>query len=139
MSQSTIYILIPLALLFLLWALVLESRAGLARNEREQLAAKANQFRDSRKSERPYAVYKSGLGWEWRVLQTYKLAADDAKDRHARWLVAVKSPNTNGKFETTDAYAIDILTYGRLVACTDDWLKEYGKRSSIAHDIQTLD
>ena len=84
----------------------------------------ANPFAKSRKIDQPYAIYQAPNGWEWRVLKTYKKAANEIGDQYARWLVAAKSPHTYGEFEMGDTYAKEIITYGRLVAATPEWLKE---------------
>lgn len=89
----------------------------------------ANPFAKSRKTDMPYAIYQGPNGWEWRVLKTYKQAANERKDQYARWMVAAKSPHTYGSFELGDTYAADVLTYGRLVACTPEWLEAHGDRS----------
>jgi hypothetical protein len=98
----------------------------------------ANPFAKSRKTDAPYAIYQGPGGWEWRVLKTYKQPENEPKDQYARWMVAAKSPHTYGEFEMGDTYASEILTYGRLVACTGDWLVAHGKRSSIAADVERL-
>jgi hypothetical protein len=43
-------------------------------------------------------------------------------------MVAAKSDNTYGSFEMGDIYAKDILTYGRLVAATQDWFNVHAAR-----------
>ena len=83
----------------------------------------ANPFAKSRKTDAPYAIYQAPGGWEWRVLKTYKAPENEAKDQYARWMVAAKSENTFGSFEMGDTYAKDVLTYGRLVAATPEWLE----------------
>ena len=98
----------------------------------------ANPFAKSRKTDEPYAIYQGPGGWEWRVLKTYKMAANEAKDQYARWLVAAKSPNTYGEFEMGDTYASEILRYGRLTAATPEWLEAQGKRSAIIGTIDRL-
>lgn len=89
----------------------------------------ANPFAKSRKTDMPYAIYQNSGGWEWRVLKTYKQPANEEKDPYARWMVAAKSPHTYGDFEMGDTYAKEVLTYGRLVACTQEWLDTQGKRA----------
>jgi hypothetical protein len=83
----------------------------------------ANPFAKSRKIDAPYAIYQAPGGWEWRVLKTYKTPASEAKDAYARWMVAAKSENTWGNFEMGDTYAKEVITYGRLVAATPEWLE----------------
>lgn len=98
----------------------------------------ANPFAKSRKTDTPYAIYQGPGGWEWRVLKTYKQPANEAKDKYARWFVAAKSPHTYGEFEMGDTYAAEILTYGRLVAGTSEWLAEQADRGSKAFDVKTI-
>jgi hypothetical protein len=38
-------------------------------------------------------------------------------------MVAAKSENTWGEFEMGDTYAKEVITYGRLVAATPEWLE----------------
>ena len=45
-------------------------------------------FGKTRDMSEPYAIYKDGTGWEWRVLKTYKHSDAEKKDPYARWLVA---------------------------------------------------
>jgi hypothetical protein len=87
----------------------------------------ANPFAKGRKADAPYAIYQAP-GWEWRVLKTYKQPANETKDRYARWFVAAKSDMTYGEFELGDTYAADVVTYGRLVAGTQEWLDTHGQR-----------
>lgn len=89
----------------------------------------ANPFAKSRKIDQPYAIYQNSGGWEWRVLKTYKQPANELKDQYARWMVAAKSPHTYGDFEMGDTYAKEVLTYGRLVAATPEWLETHGARA----------
>ena len=88
----------------------------------------ANPFSKSRKTDAPYAIYQAPGGWEWRVLKTYKAPENEAKDQYARWMVAAKSENTYGSFEMGDTYAKDILTYGRLVAATQEWFTAHAAK-----------
>ena len=44
-----------------------------------------NPFGKGRKQDAPYAIYASPMGWEWRILKTYKQPANEAKDQYARW------------------------------------------------------
>ena len=86
-----------------------------------------NPFSKSRWIDQPYAIYVAH-GWEWRVLKTYKLADNEKKDAYARWFVGAKSPHTYGEFELGDTYAKEVLMYGRLKACTEEWLAAHGDR-----------
>jgi hypothetical protein len=83
----------------------------------------ANPFAKTRKTDAPYAIYQAPGGWEWRVLKSYKAPANELKDQYARWMVAAKSENTWGEFEMGDTYAKEVITYGRLVAATPEWLE----------------
>ena len=98
----------------------------------------ANPFAKSRKTDAPYAIYQGPGGWEWRVLKTYKLPENEAKDNYARWFVAAKSPHTYGEFELGDTYALEILRYGRLTAATPEWLVAQAARGSIAPNLERL-
>jgi hypothetical protein len=63
------------------------------------------------------------MGWEWRILKTYKQPANEAKDPYARWFVAAKSEHTYGSFELGDTYRQEVVSYGRLVAAEPEWLE----------------
>ena len=89
----------------------------------------ANPFAKTRKTDAPYAIYQSPMGWEWRILKTYKRPENEAKDQYARWFVAAKSPHTFGEFELGDTYARDVRSLGRLVAGTPEWLEQQGPTS----------
>ena len=41
--------------------------------------------------DKPYMTYE-GRGFEWRVLKRYQKPENEAKNPHARWLVAARSP-----------------------------------------------
>lgn len=99
----------------------------------------ANPFAKSRKTDAPYAIYQGSGGWEWRVLKTYKQPENEAKDQYARWMVAAKSPHTYGEFEMGDTYAKEILTYGRLVAATPEWVAAQSGRGSKSFTLETLE
>ena len=58
----------------------------------------------------PYEVWKVGT-WEWRVLKKYQLPKNEAKNPHARWLCAVKSPYTHDMYNLGDTYVKDITNY----------------------------
>jgi len=81
-----------------------------------------NPFGKSRKQDAPYAIYTSHMGWEWRILKTYKLPDTEVSDIYARWFVAARSPHTYGSFELGDTYRRDVLQHGRLVAADTEWL-----------------
>jgi hypothetical protein len=128
MSDGAISLCILLAALLLFLGLIWGPRAKEARAERERCAALVNPFAKLRETKTPHAIYQAPGGWEWRVLKTYKAPENEAKDKYARWMVAAKSDNTYGSFEMGDIYAKDILTYGRLVAATQDWFNVHAAR-----------
>jgi len=95
---------------------------------------KKNPFGKSRKTETPYATYRSRDGsWEWRILKTWKRPDTEASDEYARWFVAAKSPHTFGSFELGDEYcnrndfSPGIRNIGILVSCTREWFEHYGR------------
>ena len=86
-------------------------------------------FGKTRDMSEPYAIYKDGTGWEWRVLKTYKHSDAEKKDPYARWLVAATSPLMHdGAFEMGDTYCSEILANGRLFDGTPEWVEQYAKR-----------
>lgn len=97
-----------------------------------------NPFGKSRWIDAPYAIFtmtahhgvvRSHVQWEWRVLKTYKLAANE--EQFSRWFVAAKSPHTHGEFELGDTYAGDVKNFGRLVAAEPEWLEAYGVSAKV--------
>ena len=100
-----------------------------------------NPFGKSRDTAKPYAIYTGPMGFEWRILKTYKLAKNE--DSFARWFVAAKSDDTFGigfdehwsvernSHELGDTYAIDVKRYGRLVAADPAWLEAYDIRPGV--------
>jgi hypothetical protein len=92
-----------------------------------------NPFGKGRKQDAPYAIYTSHMGWEWRILKTYKQPANEAADRYARWFVAAKSPHTWGSFELGDTYRRDVVAHGRLVAADPEWLAAQKEHGFISH------
>lgn len=88
-----------------------------------------NPFGKSRDTAKPYAIYTGPMGFEWRILKTYKLAENE--DSFARWFVAAKSEATFGSHELGDTYAIDVKRYGRLVAADPAWLEAYDIRPGV--------
>jgi hypothetical protein len=92
-----------------------------------------NPFGKGRKQDAPYAIYANPMGWEWRVLKTYKQPANEAADRYARWFVAAKSDHTWGDFELGDTYRQDVVSFGRLVAAEPEWLEAMQGNGFIAH------
>jgi len=83
-----------------------------------------NPFGKTRDASKPYAIYTGPMGFEWRVLKTYKLAKNE--DSYSRWLVAAKSEATFGSFEMGDTYSVDVEQYGALAAAEPEWLEAYG-------------
>ena len=88
-----------------------------------------NPFGKTVKVEAPYAVYKSHRlpGWEWRVLQTHQIKANEVKNPYASWFCAVKSPFTYSSWEYGDTYIVDILdtAIAYLASSTPEWNKIY--------------
>lgn len=73
----------------------------------------------------PHATFVNHrAGWTWKVLKVYCSAKSDRVDEYARWLLAVKSPHTFGDFEHGDTYIKDVLGFGTLESCTDEF-REY--------------
>jgi len=83
-----------------------------------------NPFRKTTCVEKPYAIYRAGP-MEWRILKTYKMPANEAKDAYARWFVAAKSPATYDSWELGDTYAQEVKRYGQLIDCTKEWMEHY--------------
>ncbi len=72
--------------------------------------------------ESPHATFTNPVaGWTWKVLKVYCSAKADKGDEYARWFMAVRSPNTYGSYEMGDTYIKDILGYGQLESCTDEF------------------
>ena len=86
-----------------------------------------NLFVKRRKLEEPYAIYGGyvpGIGdTEFRVLKTYMMLKREGT--HARWFVAGKSDATFGSFEYGDMYKTEIMSFGRLLAATPEWIETY--------------
>ena len=83
-------------------------------------------FGKSRTQDKPYAIYKNAIGWEWRVLKTYKHSSAELKDPYARWFVAATSPMMpEGAYELGDTYAAEVRDLGQLIMADKGWLEEY--------------
>lgn len=103
-----------------------------------------NLFAKARTSETPYAIY---AGWgpfgltECRILKTYQLPANEAKNKYARWFLAVKTDMTYGSFDLGDTYKEEVLKgYGvRLVAAEPEWLEAYGVVSFVPTPSQWIE
>jgi len=85
-----------------------------------------NPFKKTQPVEEPYAVYTNDRrGWEWRILSTRKMPANEGSP-FAIWYVAAKSPYTHGSWEYGDTYKSEILQNGILSKSTSEWSKHYG-------------
>ena len=85
-----------------------------------------NPFKKTQPVEEPYAVYTNDRrGWEWRILSTRKMPANEGSP-FAIWNVAAKSPYTHGSWEYGDTYKSEILQNGILSKSTSEWSKHYG-------------
>ena len=62
----------------------------------------------TRPKENPYEIWMSRDGFEYRVLKKYQSPENEAKNPHARWFLATKSPFTYGTFELGDGYVQDV-------------------------------
>jgi hypothetical protein len=62
--------------------------------------------------ERPYAVFRSEDGWEWRVLRKNEAPDREARNPFASWFCATKSPFTFGRYECGDVYVSSIREGG---------------------------
>lgn len=60
--------------------------------------------RKEAKVDNPHEIWIAG-DWEWRVLKKWQ-ENDDAQ--YARWMCAVKSPMTYGRYEYGDVYVSEI-------------------------------
>jgi hypothetical protein len=99
----------------------------------------SNPFRKGAPLDTPHAIYANPLGWEWRILKTYKQPSSEAKDPYARWFVAAKSDNTFGSFEYGDTYKNEVVRHGQLVAATPAWLESMQEHGYISwgHKVPT--
>lgn len=72
--------------------------------------------------ENPHATFvNERAGWTWKILKVYRAAKTDKGDRYSRWFLAARSPMTFGEYEMGDTYISDVLSYGRLESCTDEF------------------
>ena len=89
-----------------------------------------NPFGKTRKESEPYATYANSQGWIWKVLKTYQMPKNEAKNKHAMWFVSATSPlMQGGGFEMGDTYARDILSNGYLLEATEEWRDVYSHTS----------
>ena len=59
------------------------------------------------------------------MLKVYCGAKSDRKNGYARWLLAVKSPNTFDGYDIGDTYISDVLNFGTLESATDEFEAYY--------------
>ena len=93
------------------------------------MARVKNLLGKSRPQANPYAIFK-GYGpfgeTEMRLLKTYSLPVNEAKNQYARWFVAVKSEMTYGSYDMGDSY-IREATMGLTRVYADPlYLEQYG-------------
>ena len=78
----------------------------------------------------PYEIWileTTGGLWEWFVLKKYQTPRNEARNPYARWMCAVRSPNTFGGFDMGDVYAQDIINVGAYrIKRINDYLKFNG-------------
>ena len=90
-----------------------------------------NPFGKTTDFDKPYAIYKGGNGFEWRILKTYKAPDSEAKDQYARWFTSATSDMMQGGgYEMGDAYAREIIDHGELVMADDTWLEHYDRHGA---------
>jgi len=83
----------------------------------------------SRTKENPYAVFKGNGPFgetEMRLLKTYQVPANEAKNQYARWFVAVKTPMTYGSYDMGDSYIREATMGLTLSWASDEYLEQYG-------------
>jgi len=83
----------------------------------------------SRKTNAPYAVFKGNGPFgetEMRLLKTYQVPANEAKNQYARWFVAVKTPMTYGSYDMGDSYIREATMGLTLSWASDEYLEQYG-------------
>lgn len=83
----------------------------------------------SRTKENPYAVFKGNGPFgetEMRLLKTYQVPANEAKNQYARWFVAVKTPMTYGSHDMGDSYIREATMGLTLSWASDEYLEQYG-------------
>jgi hypothetical protein len=81
-------------------------------------------LRKTAKLETPHATFANpAAGWEWRVLKVNQPKRSPfSRATYATWYVAARSPHTFGSWEYGDTYAVDVISTGRLVAATDEFV-----------------
>ena len=74
----------------------------------------------------PYATFK-GHGpfgqTEMHVLKAYQTPANEAKNKYAKWMVAVKTDMTHGSYDMGDSYIRDAI-YGLTLTWSSDMYRE---------------
>ena len=82
----------------------------------------------------PYATFR-GYGpfgdTEMHVLKAYQTPDNEAKNKYARWLVAVKSPMTHGSYDMSDSYIREATMGLTLVDYSDAYAEQYGIERNI--------
>lgn len=96
-----------------------------------------NPFGKTREVSEPYAIYKNFQGWTWKVLKTYQMPENEAKNLYARWKVACTSPLSQSDGTVgRDTYARGIKANAYLAECTQEWRDAYGgKQINSLYDI----
>ncbi len=94
------------------------------------MAKVKNLLGKSRNVQTPYAIWE-GYGpfgeTEVRLLKTYQIPSNEAKNQYARWFVATKTPMTYGSFDMGDSY-IDAATYGLTLSyASDEYKAQYNQ------------
>ena len=81
-----------------------------------------NPLGKSRDVETPYATFIKG-DFEIRILKTYKLAKNEARDPYARWYTVAKSPMTYGSWEFGDIYRKEVTDNFRLTYASPEFIE----------------
>ena len=81
----------------------------------EKTCGDRNECNKTRPIDDPYEVWANDQGWVWHVLKKYQRPDKEAKNPHARWFVAAKSPFTDWEWEYGDTYVSDIREFGERV------------------------
>jgi hypothetical protein len=82
----------------------------------------------SRNIQNPYAIYE-GQGpfgnTEMRLIKTYQVPANEAKNQYAKWMIAVKSDMTYGSYDMGDSYIRDAIYGLKLTYATEEYRQQY--------------
>jgi hypothetical protein len=84
------------------------------------MAQTTNPCAKSRKVNDPYETWVNDYGWEFRVLKKYQNPEREASNQYARWLCAVKSPDTYNSYDVGDTYVRDVKKNAELVPNTGE-------------------